>query len=120
MSMETTDTEGQAASSLQHTLLSEHAPKQGSRNLPITALEIGVIVGTVLAFAAGLFFVFYCRQSERAKNANGGGAGEDAQRSAEEQGEELTAQSPKPQESTHWYMSVVQKLGKKSDIPRHR
>jgi hypothetical protein len=91
----------------------------GSKGLPITALEIGVIVGTVLAFAAGLFFVFYCRQSDRSQNndnnneAGGGSAEEDSsQRNADEQGEELTVQSPKPHESTHWYMSVVQKLGR--------
>ncbi|KEY65745.1 hypothetical protein S7711_05575 [Stachybotrys chartarum IBT 7711] len=36
------------------------------QGIAMTALEIGVIVGTILAFLLGLFFVFYCRQSEKA------------------------------------------------------
>lgn len=119
MSLDPTETQDQAGQPLEHTLLSGDDHKNGSQNLPITALEIGVIVGTVLAFAAGLFFVFYCRQSARAHNNNGGGAVEEAQRTAEEQGEELTTQSPKPHESTHWYMSVVQKLGMELPHPQH-
>ncbi|KAI9172280.1 Cytochrome P450 monooxygenase himC [Paramyrothecium foliicola] len=117
MSLEPTDAQDEAGHLLPHTTLSGDGHEHKSRGLPITALEIGVIVGTVLAFAAGLFFVFYCRQSERARNSsnvdNGGddATGGSTQRNQEQQGEELTTQSPKPQESTHWYMAVVQKLG---------
>ncbi|KAH7316613.1 hypothetical protein B0I35DRAFT_479443 [Stachybotrys elegans] len=41
------------------------------RGLAMTALEIGVIVGTVLAFLLGIFFVFYCRQTDK-NNSEGG------------------------------------------------
>lgn len=40
------------------------------QGIAMTALEIGVIVGTILAFLLGLFFVFYCRQSEKANASN--------------------------------------------------
>jgi hypothetical protein len=40
------------------------------RGLAMTALEIGVIVGTAVALILGVFFVFYCRQSERASSTN--------------------------------------------------
>lgn len=49
-----------------------HSPEDsddGDEKKTMTGLEIGIIVGTIIAFALILYFIFYCRHLESRRRA---------------------------------------------------